>query len=106
MMLATRILRSSKFIVGLGIEDIAGSRAALSKAIGMVRPGDKIVAVHIPKLQGELFLSSMSDPSAAEDIFSALVDAPGKAGDAVVKEIKESSVAAISKLPKDVSLDF
>merc|ERR1712137_828913 len=104
--MGTRLLRSSKFVVGLGIEDMAGSKQALTKALQMAQTGDKIVAVHIPKMAPELLLSSLSDPSASDDIFSALIDLPGKAGDAVIKEVRQASVAAISKAGKGVAIDF
>lgn len=45
----------------MGVNDLVGSKAAMSKALHMAQAGDSVVGVHIPKMAPELLFSSMDD---------------------------------------------
>lgn len=106
-MFATRMMRATKMVVGVGIKDIKGSGAAMRKAIHFAQPGDKIAAVHIPAIVPEMMLSSMSDPGDADDdTFAALANLPTKAGTNVQKEIKEVAEKELASCGKSIEVDY
>eukprot|EP00448_Togula_jolla_P011633 CAMPEP_0170607968 /NCGR_PEP_ID=MMETSP0224-20130122/21337_1 /TAXON_ID=285029 /ORGANISM="Togula jolla, Strain CCCM 725" /LENGTH=163 /DNA_ID=CAMNT_0010933169 /DNA_START=74 /DNA_END=565 /DNA_ORIENTATION=+ len=106
-MLATRILRASKMVVGIGIKDMEGSKLALRKAIKMAQPGDKIIALHIPKLVPEMLLSSMSDPSeASEDTMEAFAKDPAQTGAGITSQAKAAAEEEMKALGKEVEMSY
>mmetsp|Transcript_104210 Transcript_104210/g.293878 ORF Transcript_104210/g.293878 Transcript_104210/m.293878 type:complete len:165 (+) Transcript_104210:102-596(+) len=106
-MFASRVLRSTKMVVGISIKDIVGAKEAMRKAISMAQPADKIVALHIPSIVPEMMLSSMSDPSdASDDAFAALSNLPTKAGLAMQEEIKDAANDQMKSLGKQVSIQY
>merc|ERR1711879_234378 len=102
-----RFLRSSKLMVGISIKDVMGSKHAIKKAVSIAQPGDKVIALHVPKLVPEMLLSSMSDPSdASEETFAALANLPTKAGQALQKEMKDAAAEEMKALSKDVDIQY
>uniref|UniRef100_A0A6T9PUS9 UspA domain-containing protein n=1 Tax=Alexandrium catenella TaxID=2925 RepID=A0A6T9PUS9_ALECA len=107
MMMLSRCARASKMVVGISIKDIEGSKKAMMKAIDLAQPDTKIVALHIPKLVPEMMLSSMSDPSdVSEDAFASLASLPSKAGDNLMKSIKEVAEERMKSIGKEVAVDY
>lgn len=79
----------------------------MRKAIIMAQPEDQIVALHIPKLVPEMMLSSLSDPTEApEDVFSALQNTPGKAGERMQAKIKEAADDELKKQGKSINIKY
>eukprot|EP00931_Biecheleriopsis_adriatica_P119849 TRINITY_DN95025_c0_g1_i1.p1 TRINITY_DN95025_c0_g1~~TRINITY_DN95025_c0_g1_i1.p1 ORF type:complete len:165 (+),score=41.19 TRINITY_DN95025_c0_g1_i1:106-600(+) len=106
-MLASRMLRATKMMVGVSIKDIQGAKCAMRKAIDVAQPGDKIVALNIPKLVPEMMLSSMNDPGdATEETFAALANLPSRAGENMQGQIKEAAEDEMKKLGKEISIDY
>mmetsp|Transcript_56347 Transcript_56347/g.113050 ORF Transcript_56347/g.113050 Transcript_56347/m.113050 type:complete len:165 (+) Transcript_56347:89-583(+) len=106
-MIASRLMRSATMVVGISIKDIEGAKAAMSKAIDMAQKDTKVVALHIPMLVPEMMLSSMSDPSdVSEDAFSALANAPAKAGESMQKQVKEAAESKMKAMGKDVDITY
>mmetsp|Transcript_111074 Transcript_111074/g.321002 ORF Transcript_111074/g.321002 Transcript_111074/m.321002 type:complete len:165 (-) Transcript_111074:26-520(-) len=106
-MFAARALRAAKIIVGVSVKDIQGSQAAMKKAIRFAQPGDKILALHMPRMVPEMLLSSMSDPGdASEDALAALTNLPSRAGAACQQKVKEVAEAEMAALQKNVEVDY
>eukprot|EP00437_Effrenium_voratum_P012087 CAMPEP_0181454324 /NCGR_PEP_ID=MMETSP1110-20121109/30179_1 /TAXON_ID=174948 /ORGANISM="Symbiodinium sp., Strain CCMP421" /LENGTH=159 /DNA_ID=CAMNT_0023578665 /DNA_START=61 /DNA_END=540 /DNA_ORIENTATION=- len=98
---------STKMMVGVSIKDIQGATRAVRKAIDLAQPGDKIVALNIPKLVPEMMLSSMNDPGdATEETFAALANLPSRAGANMQAQIKEAAEAEMKKLGKEIAIDY
>mmetsp|Transcript_18474 Transcript_18474/g.22743 ORF Transcript_18474/g.22743 Transcript_18474/m.22743 type:complete len:164 (+) Transcript_18474:59-550(+) len=97
----------TKMLVGVSIKDIQGATAAVKKAINLAQPGDKIVALNIPKLVPEIILSSMQDPGeTTEETLAALASLPSRAGTNMQKQIKDAAEAEMQKLGKEISIDY
>mmetsp|Transcript_58289 Transcript_58289/g.181065 ORF Transcript_58289/g.181065 Transcript_58289/m.181065 type:complete len:165 (+) Transcript_58289:95-589(+) len=106
-MFLSRLARSAKMVVGCSIKDIEGSKAAISKAIDLAQQGTKVIALHIPKLVPEMMLSSMSDPTdVSEDAFLSLANLPAKAGDTLMKELREVAGSRMKAVGKEVDIDY
>mmetsp|Transcript_116032 Transcript_116032/g.275709 ORF Transcript_116032/g.275709 Transcript_116032/m.275709 type:complete len:165 (+) Transcript_116032:55-549(+) len=106
-MFASRMALSTKMMVGVSIKDIQGATRAVRKAIDLAQPGDKIVALNIPKLVPEMMLSSMNDPGdATEETFAALANLPSRAGTNMQAQIKEAAEEEMQKLGKEISVDY
>eukprot|EP00441_Pelagodinium_beii_P033298 CAMPEP_0197644966 /NCGR_PEP_ID=MMETSP1338-20131121/17774_1 /TAXON_ID=43686 ORGANISM="Pelagodinium beii, Strain RCC1491" /NCGR_SAMPLE_ID=MMETSP1338 /ASSEMBLY_ACC=CAM_ASM_000754 /LENGTH=153 /DNA_ID=CAMNT_0043218451 /DNA_START=121 /DNA_END=582 /DNA_ORIENTATION=- len=94
-------------VVGVSIKDVQGAKSAMRKAIKMAQPGDKIVALNIPKLVPEMMLSSMNDPGdATEETFAALANLPSRAAENVQSQIKEAAEDAMKKEGKEISVEY
>eukprot|EP00932_Pfiesteria_piscicida_P019679 SRR837773.6504.p2 GENE.SRR837773.6504~~SRR837773.6504.p2 ORF type:complete len:178 (-),score=62.89 SRR837773.6504:2-463(-) len=94
-------------IVGVSVKDVEGSAMAMRKAVQFAQPGDKIAAIHVPRLVPEMMLSSMSDPAdASEDALAALSNMPSKAGAAVMEKMKAVAQEELSKLGKSNEVDY
>ncbi|CAE7026313.1 unnamed protein product [Symbiodinium natans] len=88
-------------------QDIQGAKQAMRKAIDIAQPGDKIVALNIPKLVPEMMLSSMNDPGdATEETFAALANLPSRAGTNMQAQVKEAAEEEMKKLGKEISVDY
>mmetsp|Transcript_27937 Transcript_27937/g.65143 ORF Transcript_27937/g.65143 Transcript_27937/m.65143 type:complete len:165 (-) Transcript_27937:82-576(-) len=106
-MITSRFLRSTTMVVGISIKDIAGTKAAMRKAIDMAQKDSKVVALHIPKLVPEMMLSSMSDPGdASEETFAALANLPSKAGESLQKQIKDVADSEMKAIGKEVPVIY
>eukprot|EP00927_Polykrikos_kofoidii_P069396 TRINITY_DN64859_c0_g1_i1.p2 TRINITY_DN64859_c0_g1~~TRINITY_DN64859_c0_g1_i1.p2 ORF type:complete len:165 (+),score=41.74 TRINITY_DN64859_c0_g1_i1:79-573(+) len=106
-MLASRCLRASKFVVGVGVKDIEGTKVCIKKAINMARPGDTIVAVNVPCLIPEMLLSSMSDPAdATEDDLMTFAKLPSVAGAVVQKTVKDIADAEMKRLNLQLDIQY
>eukprot|EP00927_Polykrikos_kofoidii_P010138 TRINITY_DN1428_c0_g1_i2.p1 TRINITY_DN1428_c0_g1~~TRINITY_DN1428_c0_g1_i2.p1 ORF type:complete len:166 (+),score=39.32 TRINITY_DN1428_c0_g1_i2:90-587(+) len=107
MLVASRLLRASKFVVGISIKDIGGVQQAIKKAVHLARPGDKIVAVHVPKLVPEMLLSSMNDPSdACEDTIAALKNLPTAAGAGMEKMVMGTADDEMKGLGTKIDIEY
>eukprot|EP00927_Polykrikos_kofoidii_P051964 TRINITY_DN45730_c0_g1_i1.p1 TRINITY_DN45730_c0_g1~~TRINITY_DN45730_c0_g1_i1.p1 ORF type:complete len:190 (+),score=37.34 TRINITY_DN45730_c0_g1_i1:73-570(+) len=107
-MLASRVLRASKFVVGVGVKDIEGTKQSIKKAINMARAGDRILAVNIPSLVPEMLLSSMSDPSDMDegDRFMMLAKLPSVAGASVQQIVKDTANEEMKRLKIEIEVDY
>jgi len=106
-MFASRLCRATNFLVGISIKDIEGCKAAVRKAISMAQKGDRITAVHIPKVMPDILLTSITDPDAAGDeAFLELASLPSRAGDQLQKQIKEVAESHMCKLGKDLDITY
>mmetsp|Transcript_136190 Transcript_136190/g.236767 ORF Transcript_136190/g.236767 Transcript_136190/m.236767 type:complete len:164 (-) Transcript_136190:120-611(-) len=105
-MLATRLLRS-KFMVGISVRDVAGSTLALRKAIRMAHGEDEVIAIHVPKKVTEMLLTSMSDPSDADEAtMETFSKMPLAAGENLQKKIKATAEKEMMKLKKTVKMSY
>uniref|UniRef100_A0A7S4QDZ3 UspA domain-containing protein n=1 Tax=Alexandrium monilatum TaxID=311494 RepID=A0A7S4QDZ3_9DINO len=106
-MILSRLSRSATMVVGISIKDIEGSKAAMMKAIDMAQKGTKVIALHVPKLVPEMMLSSMSDPSdVSEDAFASLASLPSKAGDNLMKQVREVAEGQMKTSGKEVEISY
>merc|ERR1712080_271212 len=87
--------------------DIEGAKTAMRRAIDMAQPGDKIIALHVPRLVPEMLLSSMSDPGDAdEETLDLLCSLPSKAGENLQKQIKDVADEEKKTHGKDVDISY
>uniref|UniRef100_A0A7S0ZMS6 UspA domain-containing protein n=1 Tax=Noctiluca scintillans TaxID=2966 RepID=A0A7S0ZMS6_NOCSC len=106
-MFASRLVRAQKFVVGMGIKDLAGSQAAMKKALGIAQPGDKITALHIPRMVPEMMLSSMADPGeASEDTIDMLAGMPARTALKLQSVIEDTAKHEMQRLGKDIPIEF
>lgn len=106
-MIASRTLLSKRIVVGIGIKDLEGARAALAKVIRLAGPDDKLFAVHVPKMVPEMLLSSISDPSDEyEEIMAVMASTPERAGADLQKKIKKHADAEMAALGKTVDIAY
>merc|ERR1712048_1266845 len=80
---------------------------AIKKAVSLAQPGDKVIALHVPKLVPEMMLTSMSDHTDySDDMFAALSNLPTKAGENLLNEMKIAAAEQMKALSKDVDITY
>lgn len=95
------------FVVGVSVKDVAGSQAAMKSVIGFAQLGEKISAIHVPRMVSEMLLSSINDPSdASEDALAALLNSPTKAGASAQQKMREAADAEMKRLSEDVDIEY
>mmetsp|Transcript_142847 Transcript_142847/g.444237 ORF Transcript_142847/g.444237 Transcript_142847/m.444237 type:complete len:165 (+) Transcript_142847:82-576(+) len=106
-MILSRCARAAKMVVGISIKDVEGSKAAMLKAIDLAQKDTKVIALHIPKLVPEMMLSSMSDPTdVSEDAFASLASLPSKAGDNLMRQLRDVAQGRMQAAGKEVDIDY